>query len=408
MQTGTAPQAGQKAGEQQAAAPRPDAEARLPALLVISEDWYFHMHWLDLARQIRAAGFELTVACRVAEHRAALEAEGFAVEALHIRRSSLNPFSDLRTVAQLHALMKRLRPVNVTAVAIKPILYGNLAARLARVPTRVSIFAGLGYLFSSADLRARALRGPVLALLRLLLQGGDQTVLVQNADDRAVLCSHGLGAGVGGGIAVMPGVGIDMTRFQPLPEPDGPVTVAIAARMIADKGIATLVEAHALLRAEGLDTNLLLAGRPDPGNPTSLTEAELQAFAARPGVRWLNHVSDIRTLWAEAHIAALPSRREGLPVSLVEAAACSRPLVATDVPGCRDVVEPGETGLLCPPDDARALADALRPLVQDGALRARLGANARALIEARFSNSAVGQQLSALYSGLAARLGRRP
>lgn len=378
----------------------PPAAPHLPALLVISEDWYFHLHWLNLARCMRDAGFAVTVACRVAEHRALIEADGFAVAPLHIRRSSLNPLGDLRTVLELTRLMRRLRPVNMTAVAIKPILYGNLAARLAKVPTRVSIFAGLGYLFSSADRAARTLRGPVLAAMRLLLGGRRHAVLVQNEDDRAVLLGHKLGSGPEG-IAVMPGVGIDLNRFQVLPEPTGPVTIAIAARMIADKGIAVLVEAHRLLRAEGLDVHLLLAGRPDPGNPTTLTDAQLQGFAAQPGVRWLNHVGDIRSLWAQAHVAALPSRREGLPVSLVEAAACGRPLVATDVPGCRDLVEPGVTGMLCPPDDPAALAAALRPLILHASLRHRLGDAARHLIDRRFSAAAVGQQLSALYGGLA-------
>jgi glycosyltransferase involved in cell wall biosynthesis len=186
-------------------------------------------------------------------------------------------------------------------------------------------------------------------------------------------------------------------RLTPLAEPAGPPTVAFVGRLLDDKGVRTLVAAHRLLRTQGSDIRLLIAGEPDPANPSSVSAEEAARWNDEPGITWCGHVADIADVWARAHIAALPSRREGMPLSLLEAAACERPMVATDTPGCRDIVIHGETGLLVPVDDVAALAEAIGRLASSPDLRAKFAAAARRLAVARFSADLIGRQTLDLY-----------
>jgi len=227
---------------------------------------------------------------------------------------------------------------------------------------------------------------------------GRNVALVQNPDDRTLLQSLGIR---NEHIVLIPGSGVDIERLQPAPEPDGPITVAFVGRLLDDKGVRTLIRAHRLLRAKSSSIALLLAGTPDPANPASVSEDEADGWSREPGITWLGHVNDIGTVWARAHIAVLPSRREGLPKSLLEAAACGRPMVATDVPGCREVVIPDQTGLLVPVDDPPALAAAIERLASLPDLRARFGAAARRLAVEHFSADAIGAATCDLYQRLA-------
>jgi glycosyltransferase involved in cell wall biosynthesis len=236
-------------------------------------------------------------------------------------------------------------------------------------------------------------------LLRRLLDRDRSVALVQNPDDRDLLSGLGIAPER---IVLIPGSGVDVVALTPMPEPPGDVTAAFVGRLLDDKGIRTLVAAHRLLRRKGMAIALLVAGTPDPANPASVSPAEAAAWGHEPGVTWLGHVDDIATVWARAHMAVLPSRREGLPKSLLEAAACGRPMVATDVPGCREVAIPNETGLLVPPDDAEALAAAIERLARSPDLRARFGRAARRLAEERFAADAIGRAVLGLYLRLVA------
>jgi len=202
-------------------------------------------------------------------------------------------------------------------------------------------------------------------------------------------------------IALIPGSGIDADQFRPIPEPDGPVTVAFVGRMLADKGVRSLIEAQRILRASNISSDLLLAGAPDPANPTSISQIEVAGWGRESGVTWLGHVDDIATIWRRAHIAVLPSRGgEGVPKSLLEAAAFGRPLIATDVPGCREIVIHEKTGLLVPVDDPPALAAAILRLVRSSQQRVRFGVAARRLVDERFAADLIGQAAVALYRRL--------
>jgi glycosyltransferase involved in cell wall biosynthesis len=352
-----------------------------------------------MARAARDAGFAVAVACRAGLHRARLEAEGFRVLPLrHLRRESLNPWTEARAVAELTALYRRERPVLVHHVAMKPVLYGALAARLAGVPAVVNALAGMGFVFTATSAKARVLRPAILAAFRLLLNRPGSRVLVQNADDRALFVDRGLVPA--DRVALIPGSGVDTDAFIPMPEPPCPPVALCVARLLWDKGIGELVEAARLLRERGVALRIRVAGDPDPANPRTIPEQTIQAWTAEGLVEFLGRRDDIAALTAASHIAVLPSYREGMPKSLLEAAACGRPLVTTDVPGCRALVEDTVNGLLVPVQDALALANALERLALDAPLRQRLGQKARRQAEEIYSERAIGHAVVDLYRSL--------
>jgi len=240
-------------------------------------------------------------------------------------------------------------------------------------------------------------RRPPLGMALRLAAGGDRGwVVAQNPEDRAALGALGIDPGR---IALIRGSGVDVSRFVPLPEPDGAtIKVALVSRMLRDKGALEATAAIRRLRARGVPVELLLAGPTDPDNANSLTEETLRALAAETGIEWLGPVADVREVWRRAAIAVLPSTYgEGVPKTLLEAAACGRPLVAADVPGCREAIRPGETGILVPPHDVEALAEAIASLAGDPPRRARMGRAGRALIECRFTDEIVARETLALY-----------
>jgi glycosyltransferase involved in cell wall biosynthesis len=365
-------------------------------LYVVTEDWFFLSHRLPMARAAQAAGFEVHVAANAADGAAAIAREGFVLHPVWFARGRLSPLATLATIRALRRLHREIAPDLVHHVALQPTILGSLAA-LGLPLARVNAITGLGHAFIAESRKARRVRGVIGRLLRFLVDRRGNVALVQNPDDRALLQGLGIAAER---IVLIPGSGVDVERFKPLPEPAGAITLGFVGRLLGDKGIRVLVAAHRLLRAKGLPVDLLIAGTPDPANPASVSQVEAEAWAREAGVAWLGHVDDISTVWERAHIAVLPSRREGLPLSLLEAAACGRPMVATDVPGCREIVIPWQTGLLVPPDGPAALAAAIEILVQTPEMRARFGRTARRLAEERFSADAIGRAVVELYANL--------
>jgi len=366
-------------------------------LYLVSEDWFFVSHRLPMARAAKTAGYEVHVAARVSDCAGKIESEGFILHPIEWRRGTLNPFHLIAAVAETRRLYRRVKPDLAHHVAVLPIVIGSLAA--LRLPLRVlNAFTGLGFTFASKTARAAFLRAVATTFLGWLLRRPQATVLVQNPDDRAVIAALGVPPEQ---IAMVAGSGVDIDVFTPLPEPSSVVTVAFVSRLLAHKGVRTLVAAHELLNERGRAIRLLLAGAPDPLNPTSIPEALLARWRGIANLSVLGHVDDIRSVWRQAHIAALPSRGgEGIPMSLLEAAACGRALVASDVAGCREIVRPGVTGLLVPADDPAALADAIATLADDPGMRSRFGAAARQLVCDEFSSERVQREITALYRRL--------
>jgi glycosyltransferase involved in cell wall biosynthesis len=376
-----------------------DARARTaPRLIyVVTEDWYFLSHRLPMARAARAAGFEVHVAANVGEDADEIRQEGFIFHPVRFARGRLSPFRTLRTVTALRGLYRAIDPAIVHHVALQPSLLGIVAA-LGRKFATVYAITGLGHAFVADSDTTRSLRRGIRVLLRFGLNRRRAIGLVQNPDDREVLADLAVKPDH---IALIPGSGVDADRLRPIPEPDGPVTIAFVGRMLANKGLRTLMEAQRILRASNVPCDLLLAGTPDPANPTSIPQTEMARWGREPGVTWLGQVADIATVWRRAHIAVLPSRGgEGLPKSLLEAAACGRPLIATDVPGCREIVVHEKTGLLVPVEDPQALAAAIQRLVRSSQQRVRFGVAARRLVDERFAADLVGKATVALYQRL--------
>lgn len=374
------------------------ARAKPVLVYLVTEDWYFLSHRLPMAREAQYAGYEVHVVTHVNKGAAAIEAEGFRLHAVVWRRGSISPVAFLSNIRAVRSVYRAIDPDLVHHVALQPTIVGSLAAAGLRCK-RLNALAGLGFAFTSDTPKARAVRPILRALLRHALGDARASVLVQNPDDRAAVQSLGIAPEH---IFVIPGSGVETDTLTPLPEPDGDVTVAFVGRLLDDKGLRTLVEAHAILARRGRPVRLLIAGDPDPANPVSIPPQEIAEWGRRRGIEVLGHVADIRAVWKAAHIAVLPSRREGLPKSLLEAAACGRPIVATDVPGCREIARPDLNALLVPPDDAPALADAIGRLAADAELRARFGAAGRRLVEAEFSAARIGAQIVALYNRLVA------
>jgi glycosyltransferase involved in cell wall biosynthesis len=367
-------------------------------LYLVAEDWYFVSHRLPMARAARSAGYEVHVATRVVECARQIENEGFVLHPIAWRRGSINPLQVMAAAIAIRDLYRKLRPDIVHHVAFAPAIVGSLAA-LGLPMAKLNALAGLGFIFTSKTAKARLLRLLADRLLGFLLRRPGTMVLVQNPDDAAMVERLGVAKDR---IVLIPGSGVDIELLTPLTEPDGPFTVGFVGRLLYDKGVEALVQAHEILYKRGLRVRALLAGAPDPSNPASIPEPTLANWRQRENLELLGRVEDVRTVWAQAHVAILPSRREGLPKSLLEAAACGRPLIASDVPGCREIARHGINAVLIPPDEPEALAHAIATLINDRDMRIRFGRASRQIVMAEFSNVRIGNEIVALYARLLA------
>ncbi|MGA9559433.1 MAG: glycosyltransferase family 4 protein [Pseudolabrys sp.] len=369
-----------------------------PPILVylVTEDWYFLSHRLPMALAAQRAGYEVHVATHVVSDGPAIKSYGFQLHPLNWKRGNMNPLAVLAIIREVRRLYRELEPDLIHHVALQPAIIGSLAS-LGLEVVCLNALAGLGFVFTSRTLRARSTAAVIRTLIRGLMNRPRHAVLVQNGDDRLVMERLGIGADR---IFLIPGSGVDTELVKPLPEPAEPMTAAFVGRLLDDKGVRTLVVAHEILAGRGRPIRLLIAGEPDPANPASIPPAEIENWSRRTGIELLGQVDDIREVWKRAHIAVLPSRREGLPKSLLEAAACGRAIVATDVPGCREIARQRYNALLVPTDNPVALADAIDLLAQDAGIRRRFGVAGRRLVETEFSAARVGQETVALYDSL--------
>jgi glycosyltransferase involved in cell wall biosynthesis len=370
----------------------------MPKLLFfVTEDWSFCQHFLPMARAARAVGFEVVVATRIREHKQKIIAEGCRVIALESERRSLNPFEIFTAMLRMARIVRAEQPDVIHCVALRMVVLGGVAAKLASAGVLVLAPTGLGHLWiqeGPIERLARAVTRAVVAWLR----GPRTHFLFENADDPKEFGLDPRGAEV----TLVGGAGVDENSFAPAPEPPAPpMRVAVVARMLIPKGIRESVEAVRRARAAGAAIELHLFGTPDPSNRTSYSEADLNAWSGMEGVHWHGVTNDPACVWREHHIAMLLSYREGLPRALVEAAACGRPIVATDVVGCREVIRDGIEGILVPRGDIAATAEALARLASDKALRERMGVAARARFVARFTESEVMATVKSLYERVA-------
>ncbi|NOU34361.1 MAG: glycosyltransferase family 4 protein [Polyangiaceae bacterium] len=367
-------------------------------LFLVANDWYFWCHRMSLAVGIQKAGHEVTVVTPEGEYTKHFEAAGLRYLPIAMNRQGRNPLQDLGTVARLVKLYRNERPDLTHHVAIKPIIYGSMAAKAAGVRAVVNAMPGMGYVFLNKELLSRMIRPGVKLSYRMLLNRPGSCTILQNPDDvetwvkwRVMRRDR---------IQLIRGAGVDTRAFAPTPEPEGPPLVVLPARLLRDKGVLEFVEAARRLKAKGVQARFALVGEGDYGNPASVTADEVAGWVAEGVVESFGWRDDMATVIREAHAVCLPSYGEGLPKALLEAASSGRPLVATDVPGCREIARNGENALTVPPRDASALTAALERIVTDPSLRARLGARGREMVLAEFSQETVLAQTLALYDRL--------
>lgn len=363
-------------------------------LFLVTEDWYFCSHRLPLAIAAKQLGLDVAVATRVRAHGALIEDAGLRLIPFEISRRGMNPLRELPTVFRLAALYRLEKPDLVHHVAMKPVLYGSLAAKLANVKHVVNAIAGLGWLYTSADRSKKIIRALVRGLFKRALKGS--AVVVQNPDDMNQLKGMGLEQ-----LHLIRGAGVDTQSFRPCDVPPDPPCVMLVSRMLWDKGVGEFVAAARLLKQEGIVARFVLVGGFDPGNPAAIPESQLRSWNKEGIVEWWGQRSDMANVLAQAHIACLPSYyREGIPKSLLEAAACGLPIVTTDAPGCREVVEDGVNGLLVPVKDSIALAGTIKKLVLDPDLSRRMGVASRKKAVKEFSQERVIDETLAVYRAL--------
>lgn len=369
---------------------------------LVTEDWYFYSHRLPMLRGALRAGFDVTVICNAGSMAGEIEKLGVRVIPLSLDRKSLNPLAALRQIRALTKIYKEINPMIVHHIALKPILYGSIAARLARLPHVLNAFAGLGTVFHSDIFLARALRIVLIPAFRVLLRQRGSWTLFQNVDDRRRFAD--LGLIVPARTAIIRGSGVEVERYPvtPLP-PAPPFMCAYAGRMIEMKGLQTMQDAFKILQHKAPQIRLWLCGTPDPANPQSWDEARLRAWCAEnPNVVWKGH-QDMAKIWPQIHLALQPTiGGEGLPKALLEAGACARAMVATDVPGCREVIAYGVNGLLIRQKDPMALANAILKLAEDTDLCARMGEQSRKMVEQDLSAESVTHQTEHLYKKMMA------
>lgn len=371
-------------------------------IFVVTEDWYFLSHRMPTVRGAQEAGYDVAVITADGAARAAIEAQGVRVIPFNFDRRSLKAGQAVKQMQALARIYRMEKPDLVHHIAMKPILFGAIAAWQAKVPRVINAFAGLGYVFSADTGLARSMRLFLIPAFRLLLQRPGSVTLFQNDDDRKLLQKLGALPRDGRRTVLIRGSGVETDKLKVLPSPQTDDFIcAFAARMIGIKGLPTLQDAFARLHQDAPHIKLWLCGQPDPGNPGSWTPEQIdQWMRDNPNVIYKGHVH-MAEIWAQAHVALQPSYGgEGIPKSLLEAAACGRAIIATDVPGCREMVVEGQNGFLVPPRDAALLAERILLLSRDLDLCARMGLASRTLVEGDLSAQAVTAKARALYAAM--------
>jgi glycosyltransferase involved in cell wall biosynthesis len=381
-------------------------------LLVANTSWYLHNFRLPLLQDLRDAGYQVEAVAPYDSYTPLLQAEGFTVHPWLVARRSINPLLEAHALVDLLRIVQREQPALVHHFTIKACLYGTIAAKFAHVPRVINAVTGLGHVFLGTRKRTRLMRRALKPVYRAVFSARRATVVFQNAADQEKLIN--LGITVSARTQLIRGSGVDIAHFDPaalLPglaechvSPPGefhsPLRVLFPSRLINEKGVRELLQACRSLWARGVALELLVAGALDDGNRSSLTPAELAELRAEPRIRCLGHVSDMRALYASSDLVVLPSWREGLSRALIEAAAMERPIITTDVPGCRDVVDHGHSGLLVPLKNADALRLAIALLIEQPDLARQFGLAARRKVVQEFAVSLVNERTLATYKRL--------
>ena len=364
-------------------------------IFAANTDWYLYNFRYALIHQLREQGFDVALVSPPGEFAVRLQDAGFRWQPWILRRRSVAPWMEFISLLDLVRIYRREQPDLVHHHTIKAVLYGSLAAVWAGIPGVVNSISGRGYVFQGGDWLARVLQLVVSPLYQRVMQRNAAAVIFENQADQDYFSEQRF---VSPSRAwLIEGVGTDPQRFAPTPEPPTPVIVLMAARTLWDKGVGIFVEAARILR-ERLKVRMVLVGGPDPGNPASLTPNMLRAWHREGIIEWWGWQHDMERIYAQAHLIALPTMYgEGVPTALIEAAACGRPIIASDISGCRAVLQHGHNGLLVPPNDPYTLACAIEELVLDPARRMKMGAAGRQVVLERFTHEKINRATLQVY-----------
>jgi glycosyltransferase involved in cell wall biosynthesis len=367
---------------------------RMKVILFANTDWYLYNFRLELAFALKQAGYKVILMSPDGEYRHKLEEAGFCWSELPLSRRGINPFFELRNLYKIFCIYRNEKPDVVHHFTIKCVLYGSSAARLAGVKNVINSIEGLGYVFIAQGWRVNLMRQLVLHWYRLILKG--TKVILLNQDDQAFFIKENLISSQNG--VLITGSGVNINRFSPRAgdKISDPVVI-LAGRMLYDKGVGEYAEAGRILKQMGVHARLVLVGNIDPGNPAAIPLETLESWQEEGIIEWWGWRDNMEMVYQQASIVCLPSYREGLPKMLIEAGACGLPLVVTDIPGCREVVEDGKNGFLVPPRDSQLLADALKKLIVDADLRNDMGLYSRKLVLERFSSDMINEKILAVY-----------
>lgn len=367
----------------------------LKILFFVTEDWFVCSHWLPLIESAKKANFEVVVVTQTKNHAAIIQKNGVRLIPFMMSRKGFNIFREFYTILRLIKIYNDEQPDIVHHVSMKPLLYGSFVAHFTRVPNIVNWIAGMGWLAISDTRTAKLLQYLVRKLLGILLL--DTFVVVENIDDQEIISCIGIKEKQ---THLIRGAGVDTLLYNVSPELGSVPLVILPARMLWDKGVGEFVDAARQLKYRGVKAEFVLVGGPDIENPTSISIQQLIIWQKEGVVEWWGRREDMPNVFAQSHIVCLPSYREGLPKALLEAAACGRPIVTTNVPGCREIVCDGDNGFLVEARNATALADALAILISDPALRLKMGRRGRDRVISEFSQEIIVSQVLSLYHEL--------
>ena len=365
----------------------------------VSEDWYFLSHRLAMAEAAKQADYEIHVLCNDTGKIGLINSMGFSCHLINFSRKSWSPIKLIFEIILFINLLKKIKPDILHLVSIRPIIVGGIASKFYKIPIKICAMTGLGHIFTSKSIIKRLVRNLFVPLLRFSVKGNIMQILVQNKDDFELM--ENLSIANKSDITLIRGSGIDINYYKPLALPlEPPIVVGFVSRMLEDKGAGLVIQAAKIIRDETLNIKFLLAGKLDDQNPTSLNYSDIINAHDSGYINWLNEVTDVREVWKQSHIAVLPSRREGLPKSLMEAAASRRCLIASDVPGCREIALDGINAILIPPDNVTALVKAIKTLAYDKNLRINYAMESRKLVESDLSSEIVGKLTVSMYQKL--------
>jgi glycosyltransferase involved in cell wall biosynthesis len=367
-------------------------------LFVVTEDWYFCSHRLPLAVAAIEAGFDVAIATRITEHGDVIQKAGIEIHSWNVSRGSINVFTEVKALFKLLKIYREAKPDLVHQVALKPVLYGSFVAKLVGPKKIVNALGGMGFVFNNGKENTRGLRTIILWGFKWLLSNKDSVLILQNPEDCALMVNE---AGVDAeSVRLIRGAGVNIRQFDVSTEPVGTPLIILPARMLWDKGVGEFVEAARILKDQGIAARFALAGGIDECNPAAISREQLRKWTDAGDVEWFGRRDDMPEIYRQANVVCLPSYREGLPKALLEAAACGRAIVATDVPGCREIVEDGKNGFLVPARDPFALAEAVRKLILDPDLRHKMGKCGRDRVIRAFSEEKVVKETLCIYKKL--------